>query len=716
MAIYGLGARTLPIPGATAALMVIGGIQVAIGAVVLTRLPLFRAVVARHAFPFLICAVGLGVSAMVLGGASADTGFSASAMSWIVLGSIVLRVDRAAVAFAPAVAGVVLSWTAFEDGTAGLRADGDLTTVVLCAMAYVGGSLWIGSSAGVVLGATDRWHVVERQERGLVERLRGGLHAVERAAARVEEELGGAETTPEFNDLRSTLRATRAPGDADGRTDVAELLLDIVGPWTHTNRTLNVDLVVDPMAAKLRIGSVAGDSVAGAVRRQLSNVSRHAAAATRITVSAHSEGNTLVVLVEDDGGGTAPGPNAAGVGTSWSVRQLARVGGTGAYFNGVQGVGYRIEVPHDTSAGAAELIGLSAGREVRHFIDRLLQSIRYVGYVIDTLAAYSAMDQIGERWLLMPLGCVVIEVLVRAPGPCRWSARTGILAAALVAVALVAVFAVPADSPAVLIPASVGANLIAELLWRRSWTSWGVLELVRMVAVAPLVLRHGAESIGFAVVYPLALSLFLGSMPRLATRVESLERSVTDALGRAALTAAALRGIALRHDAVDVITRSGPPAAELREAVVALDAATVSLASHTFGGLDPRAIFLEGLRAGFGIVPVEVIAETGARSAAPAARVGAALDRLSLVELAVLAADERASCAPSRLLRRPRLRSVNVAWTRATDGGVSVEICGEPQLHRPGREQVKRLAAVASAIGVRVESQPDVLRLVLPVT
>jgi hypothetical protein len=97
---------------------------------------------------------------------------------------------------------------------------------------------------------------------------------------------------------------------------------------------------------------------------------------------------------------------------------------------------------------------------------------------------------------------------------------------------------------------------------------------------------------------------------------------------------------------------------------------------------------------------------------ASADSVAGAVDWITLIELAALAADERATCAPPGLLGRRRLRALVMDWAVSDDRrGLELTLTAEPSLRPPDERALRRLQAVADTVGVAVRSSRESLVL-----
>ncbi|WP_159792706.1 sensor histidine kinase [Puerhibacterium puerhi] len=164
-----------------------------------------------------------------------------------------------------------------------------------------------------------------------------GLHLLDRDPAQARTALTNIRDTSRqaLDEVRLVLGVVRAGGEdaADG-AGPADAAASLAPTWTLAalprlvelagTQTRAARLVVDPAARDLP------EHLAGVVYRvvqeSLTNVRRHAPAATRVDVAVAVAGGRLVVTVDDDGGATAP-PGAAGYGLLGMRERVEGVGG-----------------------------------------------------------------------------------------------------------------------------------------------------------------------------------------------------------------------------------------------------------------------------------------------------------------------------------------------------------------------------------------------------
>ncbi|MBO9533160.1 MAG: hypothetical protein J7513_09330 [Solirubrobacteraceae bacterium] len=704
---YALGAETARIDGAAAALVVIGIIQFAAGLLWLARPSRFRQLVTTRPGAVVAATAIPAVTVAALGGSSADTSWVTSTECWLIAAGAVLRLRgiAAIVVVGTIVAGVV--WQLADGDAGGYRGDGAYLVATIALAKVLGVGLWIGRVTGATWRLLSRWFVIERNERGIVERLRAQLLRIDAAAAAVGARL---ERVPEAVQELRVLRARLARG-LDMRIDGAPVMLgtllaDLAAEHEDAEpiTPLVLELPDDATTVALAPGQAA--ALVAAIRRQLGNVVRHAPSATRITLSASRAGDALRLCIEDDGGGAAPVD--PGTGSAWSGRQIGRFGGTMAYYDGTAGVGLELRVPLTPVAHMrAPELSLDFGMD--RFAGGALAALRWAGYIGDTLAA-TGVEGIGSAWLWMPIGAAVIEYVIwRGVPGLRLSDDHRRILASFLAIALAAGYAVPPGSPTELVPATTSVVVVATLLLNKQHLAWLTFEFARALAVLPLVLRTGESVVELVVIYPIAFNLLVYLLRRFIDQARGLEGSTLDASGRAALSSATLHGLALRHDVVDVLLRTGPADPELEREGAELEDAVDELRSLAAASLDPRAVVQTGLEAALGMA---VVTDGPGWSAPAGATAGAgAVDRVTLSEIAALAADERASCAPQGLFGRRRLRGIAMRWERGNDGATILTLTAEPTLAPPDPAAVDALERIASTVGVRVQSLPAELRL-----
>lgn len=697
---YVLGADSVASAAAAPALTAIGALQLVLGAAWLVRARAMRTLVTTR--PGTIVAITLAAATLVaaLGGSGSETAWVTSAQCWLIAAGAMLPLRGLLAAGLGASAAASAVWIAVDGSAGGYEGDGDYAIAIIALAKFLLAGLLLGWLTGGAWRLLGRWHVIELHERGIVGELRQRLDAVDAAALRVAAHIDADAASGELRALRERLARGIAMQHPAAQFTVAGLLTDLAARRTaaHAGPPITVD--PDPAVAGQSVDAVTADTLTAAIERHLDNVTRHAPAARSITISASSTAaGGLRVEIADDGGGALP--TRRGTGTAWSERQLRRLGGTLAYVAAPGGVGLRIELPPG-GRGGTPLEPIRTGLD--RFAYGMVGVLRWSSYIGDTLVAQS-LPGIGDRWLLMPLGAVLIEAALHwgIPGVASTRAARQVVAS-IVAVALTAAFTLPAESPASLVPASTSVVVIAQLLLARQYRAWLVLEAARAAAVIPLVQRTGGSLIEIAVIYPVAFNLLVFWLRRFIGRAHDLERTVLDALGRTALATAAVRGLTLHHDAVDVLLRTAPDDPQLRAAAGALERAVRDLDRAAVETRAPAEIMRTGLEAALA-VPVSV-------DGTPAPhRPGMAIDRVTLVELAALAADERASCAPPGLLGRRRLRALHLTWAAADDGTAQATVTAEPALAPPDARRTRDLERTAATLGIDVHAEPAALRL-----
>ncbi len=707
---YGLGAPALPIAMAIPALLAVGVLQVSVGLVWLARPRAMRAIVVERPGAFVAITLALATLTAGFGGSSADSVFATSAMSWLAATGIALPGARWLAVGAASVLVDAAVWALLED-EAGASLTGDLGTSVLALAIFVAVALWIGRAAAEATQTLNRWHVIELHERGAVGRLRPRLKAIDARAAILAAQLGAAPASREIATLRARLRSGVGL-KSDLETVKLGDVLDALGAERGDGAS--------PIAFAVRassgvratdLPSSTADALVSVLRRQFANVDRHAPSATMVTISVGEDGAGLRIRIEDDGGGRLP--IVPGTGTKWSDRQLSRFGGTGRYLDGAAGLAYEVMVPAGQPVPKSTIHGLSITSSVDRFGFTMLTALRVGAYLPDSIFASAQAHTIGLWWLLMPAGALVTEAVIQFGVPGRVTTRDQrLIVATFVTIGLVAAFSIPAGSPAVLVPASTGSIVVAHLLFVRRTGWWAGLELLRLIVVAPALVRHGAEALQYAVLYPLAFSLLVFAINRFFDRARSLERTSADAVGRTALVSAAVRGLSLRHDAIDVVVRTEDRDGALRAAAFDLEQAIVALRFESLAHLDPRESLTLGLQASMSPIPVKVDAEGPRTGPLVPAAIGGAVDRVTMIELGALAAAERASCAPPGLFGRRRLRTLSAEYRTGRSGrGLALTLTAEPTLRPPGRVELQRLELIAGALGLVVTSGPAELRI-----
>lgn len=703
---YALGAVSLHAELAQPALVVLGVLQAGTGLVWLLRPRAFRALALRR--PGLLTAVALGAAVAVaaLGGSGVDRVYITSVQCWLIAAGYSLPgLRRWGAALALTAAVVLPVWAVVDAGRAGFHQDGQLLTAALGLLASVGAGLWMGRTTGGAARTLARWHVVEVHELGVVRRLRQLLASVETAAHTLADRLGDRAGRPELEGLTGRLRQGIAGVPATGAVPLTELLDRVTAD--HAARSPGTQLVVAGGSGdQVVLSPVVADAAQNVLARQLDNVVRHAPGASTVTLGVTAQRGVLTLTLEDDGDGELP--FRAGTGTRWSERQLARVGGSARYYAGGRGVGFCIEVPV-SGAVAPAVDGLSVDRALTDFAAGMLGAVRWAGYVGDSLSAHAEADALGAWWLLMPAGAVLIELLLRGALPGGRNPSTNrLLAASVLSAGLAAVFVHLHGAPAALIPATTSVIVPAHLVYVGTARRWAAAELLRLAAVVPLLLRDPAAGLGLLVIYPAGMYLIIRALRRFSDRARGLEQRAADALGRAGLAAATMRGLSLQHDVLDVLARASALDGRVSAAARDLESAVSALTAATTLSLDPREVVTTGIGAAVdGAVRVDPAPAAGGGAVTP---VGA-IDRISLIELAGLAADERASCAPPGLFGRRRLRELSVGWQDDGDA-VRVAVAAQPTLQLPDGRCVARVQAVAETLGIDVESTPQALRLV----
>ncbi len=703
---YVLGATPLSLGAAATALVALGVGQILCGVVWVTQPRRLRGWILRR--PGALVAFGLFAATVViaLGGSGAGRAYITSAQCWLILAGLALPGRRWIAALAIVACAVVPVWVLVDGDTGGFDDDGALGTAILAFAASVAAGLWMGRVSGVAAATLNRWHLVEVHELGVVDRLRQALVDVRNGADRLASALQGRgeQLSPELRLLRERLAQEVDLGESTvQRTTQLHTLVERIrlelGPDAPQ---LKVDLA--PSAERVALRAVVADAVLSVIRRQIDNVVRHAPDATAIWVRAEQQRGVLVLQVEDDGGGGLPA--RAGVGSAWSSRQLARVGGSARYFAGEHGVGLEVHVAATALPSASDLGARSLRQELERFGLGILDAVRLAGYVGDTLTATSISDTFGAAWLIMPVGAIVIEAVIRA-GRAGIGALTPARAALLASVlsALVAAsFAWAPGGPDSVVPATTSVFVPALVLFTSPRREWGFAEGLRLLAVAPLLASDPAANAGLLLVYPFGIYLLVRTILRFTQRASDLEERVADALGRASLASAVVRGLSLQHDAIDVLARN--PADEPTHAAAdELEAALGRLDRAARSSLNPREIVTAGLAAALGGT-----LDAGEASDAVGVAAGA-VDRITLFELAALAADERASCTPPGILGRRRLAGIEPQWHSSGGNSLVLSLVAHPSLGPPDRERLTQLTVVAETLGIGVRSTPDALTL-----
>jgi hypothetical protein len=696
---YLLDARSLAWAAAPPILTVIGLVQVLVGAFWILRAHSLRRLVAQRPGTLAAATILAAIVVVSLGGSGAESAWVTSAQTLLVAcGALLPR--RGLIVTAVLVTALPAAvWVTVDGASGGYRDDGNYLVAIIALAKFVGVGLLLGSFTGTAWRLLGQWHVVERYERGVVQEVVRRLQALDRAAAELADRLAGAAAGRELEALRARLARGLELRDPSGPVDLASLMGEITtqshGPTIHVE-----------LSPEVRAGAVdvlVADALAAAVRRQLDNVIRHAPNASRIDVQVRGDkaGEWLELEMTDDGGGRAPA--AHGAGTRWSSRQLARVDGRLAYFDGPAGTGLRVTVP---TAGRDDSGAVPVRAGLERFAERMIDVLRWSSYVGDTLAA-TGTDGIGNWWLLMPAAAIVIELVIQRglPGIRLDRAARQMVASGLV-VALTLAYALPAGAPDTLVPVSTSVVIPAQLLLQRQYRAWFAFEVARALAVAPFVVRGEATMLELVVIYPLVFNAIVLGLRRFIDGASTLEDTVLNAMGRTALAGATLRGLALHHDAIDVLLRAAPDSDEVRAAGAALEDAVRDLAEVSAAAQDQQQVVRSAMAAAAS-VPVHLVATPlpgpgRSRSAAP--------DRVTLVELAALAAEERAACAPPGLFGRRRLRALHLTWETG-DAGDAIIITAEPALAAPDRARTSRLAAVAATLGLRVDA--DAERLII---
>ncbi|MBJ7472435.1 MAG: hypothetical protein JHD16_14100 [Solirubrobacteraceae bacterium] len=702
---YSLGAASLNVAVAGHLLVGLGVVQVLFGVLFVAQPRRLRGWVLRRPGTLVALALSAAAIVIVLGGSGPDRAYITGAQCWLILAGIALPGWRWLAGLAVVACVVIPTWVAVDGDAGGFEANGEFGTALLAFCASVSAGLWMGRVNGSAAATLNRWHLVEIHELGVVERLRQGLADVRLQADRLAAVLRsrGDDLSPELRLLRERLAQDADLGaSADHHTTQLKTLLgrirrelDLDGP--------NLDVKLADGTERVALRAVVADALLSVIRRQIDNVVRHAPHASVIHVTVELQRGVLLLRIEDDGGGSMP--TRAGVGSAWSQRQLARVGGTARYFAGERGVGFEVQVEAKALPTPAELGTLSVHRELERFGFGLLDAVRFAGFVGDTLTATSVSDSFGETWMLMAAGAVVIEACIRAgrAGLAGLSPVGGAMIASVVSALLAAAFAWSPNGPEVVVPATTSALVPALVLLTAGRRPWMPAEGLRLAAVAPLLAQDPAGSAGLLLVYPYGVYLLVRAILRFTARAGELEGRAADALGRASLAAAIVRGLSLRHDAINVLARHTTDA-ETLAAAASLERALAALDRAARSSVDPQEIVTAGLAAALGgaLAPGDPPGEGTAAGA---------VDRITLFELAALAANERASCTPQGVLGRRRLVQIQPQWHYGDGNTLVLSLVAHPSLGPPEPDRLRDLRLVAEALGVGVRSTPQALTL-----
>lgn len=707
---YALGADGLDLDVAATALVLLGLLQIALGVAVTARPALLRAALLRR--PGTLVAFGLAATAAViaLGGSGSDRVYITSADCWLILTGLALPGLRWIPAVAVVAALVIPIWAVFDADAAGFLEDGVLTTAVIALVGSVSAGLWMGRVTGRAIATLNRWVVIELHELGVVDQLRNGLADVRAAADRLQGVIRtqGDDVATEVRLLRERLAGDRTlTPDEDGELTSLETMLRRVEE-ERAGQVPLLRLTIPDGAGDLLLNDPVADALQSVVRRQLDNIVRHAPNAKVAELRVETFRDQVHIRIEDDGGGALP--FRAGQGTGWSARQLGRVGGGVRYYAGDRGVGFELRVPARAAVRATDVEGLSVQREVRRFGLGFLDAVRFAGYVGDTVTASAAAGSVGHAWLVVPVGAVLIEATIRAgrAGVGGLSAAHGAVAASVITAAVTALAILPDGRPPEMLPATTAVLVPALVLYFVGRRAWYLAEGLRLLVALPLLVADPVGWLGFLVVYPLGFYVMVGLMVRFTRRASGLEQRVANAFGRAGLSSAVIGGLSLRHDAIDVVSRADVEPA-VRDAVVELEQALTTLDRVARGNLDPRAVVAAGLSATLGgrLAPPTLTPEHDrGRSIA-----GGAVDRITLFEVAALAADERASCAPPGMLGRRRLVRVEPTWSASDRGGLVLDLVARPTVGAPDPVVTERLRFVAESLGIEVHSTRERLTL-----
>lgn len=568
-------ADALDLAGARSALVWLGITQIAVGATLVAFPTSLRHAGVRAPGRVAASALLVASAVIALGGSSPDTLYVTSAMSWLVLAGYVLPGRRWLLGGTVVTAAGLGTWMVVDGADGGFTANGAYWTVGLYLASIVFAGLWLGRAAGRAARTVARWHVIELHEHGQIARLRAAVAVVDERGRRLVEGLPRDEVPAELAALREQTRALTAAEQQSGKIHLSALLDGI----EREIRGVAPDLVVELDLGghgELLLRDSAAAALGGAIRRQWTNVIRHAAAARCVRITVRRVQGELVVRVEDDGAGALP--FRPGSGSAWSTRQLARVGGRPPrYYAAAGGVGLEIAMPIDRAASLGDDPDLSVGRSLDRLIVGMLDALRWAGYVGDTFTAMPVYDD--GRWLLIPAFAVLIEAVLYLR-VLRLAPTTRLVIAAALSVVLTAAFAIPAGSDPALAPATTSVVVAALLIAAGQWRWWLLIEALRMLAVAPLLARHGVDAVPLGVTYPVLFAALIIAVYRYAQRARGLEASVADAVGRAGLAATAVRSLAMRHDIADVVRRTAPDDAELEAELEALEDALAASAAR----------------------------------------------------------------------------------------------------------------------------------------
>lgn len=693
---YQLEAESLQWAPASAILTVIGVAQIATGVGWIANARSLKTAVALHPGTLAAMTLLAATAVATLGGSGAEAVWVTSAQTWLIAAGALLPVRGLIVTPILMTAATSAIWVAADGSFGGYQGDGDYLIATIALAKFLAVGLLLGYLTGTAWRLLARWHVIEVHERGVIRELVERLTDVERAAGRLAECLADARASRELVALRQRLVRGLQLRDPAGSFSLPTVLEEFIAAGDGPP----VSVHVDDAAAGQDLDVLLADALAAVLRRQVDNTVRHAPSATRVDIAASVRDGRLLVEVTDDGGGTEP--ERSGAGTAWSKRQLARVGGRLEYFQAPAGTGMHIELPQ-TAARTTTTVSIRSGLE--QFSGGLIDVLRWASYVGDTLAA-TGIDGIGHRWVYMPLAAVVIEFVIQrgVPGlqlsrPARQTVASGVV------VALTVAYSLPQGSPETLVPVSTSVVVLSQLLLQGRYVAWGVAEIVRAIAVSPFVVRGEASVLELVVIYPVVFNAAVYGLRRFIERASSLEGTVLDALGRAALAGAAIRGLALHHDAIDVLLREAPRSTEVREAAAELEDAVRELSVVADAAEDPHELMRSGMVGALSL-PVRVTTPRAPQRRRPAATA----DRITLVEIAALAADERAACAPPGLFGRRRLRSLRLDWGAGADH-TALSLAAEPTLATPDRRRVESLAAVASTLGLKVSADRERLTI-----
>ncbi|MBJ7469902.1 MAG: hypothetical protein JHD16_01305 [Solirubrobacteraceae bacterium] len=703
---YSLGATSLDVGPAAQLLVGLGVIQALVGALFVAQPRRLRGWVLRRPGTLVACALAAATVVIALGGSGPARAYITGAQCWLILAGLALPGRRWIAGLTVMACVVVPTWVVVDGDVGGFEGNGAFATAFLAFGASVAAGLWMGRVTGSAAATLNRWHLVEVHELGVVDRLRHALADVRREADRLAAALRqrGDDLSPELRLLRERLAQEADLGESTVQhTTQLDTLLERISRELLDPDGPTLEVEVSEGTERVALRAVVADALLSVIRRQIDNVIRHAPGAHVILVSADLQRGVLLLRIEDDGGGTMP--TRAGVGSAWSQRQLARVGGTARYFAGEHGVGLEVQVEAKALPTAAELGTLSVHRELERFGFGLLDAVRLAGYVGDTLTATSVSDSFGETWMLMAAGAIVIEGLIRAGrgGVGGLDPIGGAVLASVVSALLAAAFAWSPNGPDTVVPATTSVLVPAIVLLTAGRNRWLVAEALRLAAVAPLLAANAAGSAGLLVVYPFGVYLLVRTILRFTERASGLEERAADALGRASLAAAIVRGLSLQHDAINVLARHTTDASTVA-AATALERALAALDRAARSSVDPQEIVTAGLAAALGgtLAPGD---RPGAEAAA------GAVDRITLFELAALAADERASCTPQGMLGRRRLVRVEPQWHRSDGSTLVLSLVAQPSLGPPEPDRLRDLRLVAEALGIGVRSTPDALTL-----